>query len=261
MLPSFLRAGARVGSACDKAAVELRKKLEAIASRKEKATTALTDLRRSLDVSDEETIEDAWKRAQADLSGQEAEAKLLAASIEKAKEIEAKTKSVKAEQTVYATLEVDLRDTNFVNFLLEEKRLLLSALGSVQLKQLTGRYRFDDEGEFRIVDEFDGDKVRTVDTLSGGESFLASLALSLALADAVARHGGRLKCFFLDEGFGSLDADSLEHALDGIERIVSPDRLIGLVSHVAGLAERVADKLVLDKADDGSTVVVSGASA
>jgi exonuclease SbcC len=238
----------------------LQKKVQTISTRKAKATKGLEDLRTSLDLDVDDPVEDAWKTAQAETATREAEVTHLSELIEKTKELDARMKTVQAEHDLYVQLENDLRDSNFVNFLLEEKRLLLSELGSVKLKELTGRYRFDDEGDFRIVDEFDGDKVRTVDTLSGGETFLASLALSLALAEAVTRHGGRLQCFFLDEGFGSLDPDSLDLALDGIERIVSPDRLIGLVSHVRGLADRIEDKIVLDKTDDGTSLISSGAS-
>ena len=72
------------------------------------------------------------------------------------------------------------------------------------------------------IDELDADKRRSIETLSGGETFLASLALALALAETVARHGGRLQCFFIDEGFGSLDPESLDLSLDGIEKIVGP---------------------------------------
>jgi exonuclease SbcC len=161
---------------------------------------------------------------------------------------------------LFLQLKDDLTEKNFINFLLEDRRRLLSELGSVQLHDLTGRYRFDDAGEFNIVDELDADKVRDVGTLSGGEMFLASLALALGLAEAVAQEGGRLQCFFLDEGFGALDPESLDLALDGIERIVHPDRLIGLVSHVAGLAARVEDKIELEKGADGMTLVKDGAS-
>jgi exonuclease SbcC len=144
--------------------------------------------------------------------------------------------------------------------LLEDRRRLLAELGSERLREMSRRYRFDTMGEFNVVDELDGDKLRETETLSGGETFLASLALALALAEAVARSGGRLQCFFLDEGFGSLDAESLDLALDGIERIVSPGRLIGLVSHVAALAQRVDDRIELGKDADGMTVVEEGAA-
>jgi exonuclease SbcC len=120
---------------------------------------------------------------------------------------------------------------------------------------MTGRYRFDEAGTFRVIDGFNADSERGVDSLSGGETFLASLSLALGLAESVTRHGGRLQCFFLDEGFGSLDPDSLQKALDGIERIATGDRLIGLVSHVQGVSERVVDKIELDRDGDGMTLV------
>jgi DNA repair protein SbcC/Rad50 len=97
--------------------------------------------------------------------------------------------------------------------------------------------------------------------LSGGETFLASLALALALAQMVARGGGRLDAFFLDEGFGSLDPDHLDRAMEGIGRLVAGDdhRLVVLVSHVAEMREAVEDLIVLTKDQlTGDTVVIGG---
>lgn len=184
-----------------------------------------------------------------------AHVKKLEKDIERSKQLVEELRAVRAQVEIYNVLFEDLANTKFVNFLLEDKRRLLSELASAQLLQMTGRYRFDDEGTFNIVDESNADKERGVDTLSGGETFLASLALALGLAESVTRHGGRLQCFFLDEGFGSLDADALQKALDGIERIATRDRLIGLVSHTQGVAERIVDKIELDHDDDGMTVV------
>ena len=103
---------------------------------------------------------------------------------------------------------------------------------------------------------------RKADSLSGGETFLASLALALALAEMVARGGGRLDSFFLDEGFGSLDPEHLDLAMDGIGRLVSENerRLVVLVSHVAEMRDAIEDLVVLDKDDvTGDTIVRSGA--
>jgi DNA repair protein SbcC/Rad50 len=103
---------------------------------------------------------------------------------------------------------------------------------------------------------------RKADSLSGGETFLASLALALALAEMVARGGGRLDSFFLDEGFGSLDPEHLDRAMDGIGRLVSENehRLVVLVSHVAEMRDAIEDLIVLDKhAVTGDTIVMSGA--
>jgi exonuclease SbcC len=184
----------------------------------------------------------------------------LAAKIARAKELDAHEKELKTKRALFHQLADDLTDRHFVNFLLEDRRRLLSELASERLHEMTKRYRFTDDGEFNIVDELEGDVERGTDTLSGGETFLASLALALGLAETAARHGGRLQSFFLDEGFDSLDAEMLDQALDGIERIVTSDRLIALVSHVPALAARVEDKIVLGKDPEGSTVVLEGAS-
>jgi exonuclease SbcC len=124
-----------------------------------------------------------------------------------------------------------------------------------------GRYRFSEDGSFGVVDLMAAEQVRSADSLSGGETFLASLALALALAEMVARQGGRLDAFFLDEGFGSLDSDHLELAMEGVERLVTAaDRLVVVVSHVAALRDRIEDLIVLDKDElSGDTRVRSGA--
>lgn len=201
------------------------------------------------------------------LAGARGDARLCAQRIEdlgtkvkRAAELDRMEAGSRARGRLFDQLTDDLADRHFLSFLLEDRRRLLSELGSERLREMTGRYRFDDDAGFDVVDELNADRRRGVDTLSGGETFLASLALALALAETVSRHGGMLNCFFLDEGFGSLDAESLDLALDGIERIVSADRLIGLVSHVQGLATRVEDRIELDKDAEGMTQVKSGAS-
>jgi exonuclease SbcC len=136
---------------------------------------------------------------------------------------------------------------------------LLAELASARFLEMSnGRYRFTPDGQFDVIDGLAADTVRPCNSLSGGETFLASLALALGLSDAASRHGGRLQCFFLDEGFAALDADTLERAVEGIEHLVSEDRLIALVSHLPALSERVDDKIVLELDDAGETHVVRG---
>ena len=161
----------------------------------------------------------------------------------------------------------DLRDSRFLKYMLAGKRAQLAELGGERIRELTGgRFGFSPGDRFEIVDYGAADpelRVRGSDTLSGGETFLASLSLALALADLVAGQGGRLGSFFLDEGFGSLDADHLAIAMDGIERLASEteDRLVVLVSHVPGVQERVEDQIVLGApaVPGGGSRVVAGA--
>ncbi|MDA1241028.1 MAG: SbcC/MukB-like Walker B domain-containing protein, partial [Chloroflexi bacterium] len=162
----------------------------------------------------------------------------------------------------YGTLKDDLTPSQFLGYLLAEERATLANIGSERFEQLSGgRYRFKDQN-FAIVDLAAAEAERNADTLSGGETFLASLALALALAEMVAREGGRLDAFFLDEGFGSLDEEHLDLAMEGIERLVgeSADRLVVIVSHVPALRERIEDLIVLDREPaTGHTLVRRGA--
>jgi DNA repair protein SbcC/Rad50 len=160
-------------------------------------------------------------------------------------------------------LAADLTDSRFIRYLLDEERARLADLGSDHFQRLSaGRYRFTEDGAFEVVDLTAADAVRKSDSLSGGETFLASLALAISLAEMVARTGGRLDAFFLDEGFGSLDPEHLDLAMEGIEALVAEheDRLVVVVSHVPEMRSRVEDLIVLDKdAATGDTIVRHGA--
>ena len=111
-----------------------------------------------------------------------------------------------------------------------------------------------------VVDHYNG-TVRDVRTLSGGESFLASLALALGLADEVqsAAGGVRLDTLFVDEGFGSLDGDSLQEAVGVLTRLSDGHRLVGLISHVEALGNRIDRRITVTKAPEGgSTAKITG---
>jgi len=97
-----------------------------------------------------------------------------------------------------------------------------------------------------------------VSSLSGGETFQASLALALGVADTVEAHSGgvRLDALFIDEGFGSLDPDSLQLAMDELDRLREGGRLIGLISHVAALRERIRSGIEVIASERGSCLRV-----
>ena len=121
------------------------------------------------------------------------------------------------------------------------------------------RYRFADD-QFAITDLTAADVKRRSDSLSGGETFLASLGLALALAEMVAGTGGRLDAFFLDEGFGTLDPEHLDLAMEGVETLVAAEsgRLVVIVSHVPELRQRVEDLIQLERNPvTGDTRIVS----
>ncbi|NJP67285.1 SbcC/MukB-like Walker B domain-containing protein, partial [Streptomyces spiramenti] len=107
----------------------------------------------------------------------------------------------------------------------------------------------------RVTDAWTG-RDRDTATLSGGESFLVSLALALGLADAVAEESGgrRLDTLFIDEGFGTLDEETLDEVLDLLDALREQDRTVGIVSHVAELRARVPARLEVRKGSEGSTL-------
>jgi exonuclease SbcC len=123
-------------------------------------------------------------------------------------------------------------------------------LANLHLARLHGRYllRRKPEGELEldIVDSWQGDTPRDTRTLSGGEAFLVSRALALALSDLVS-HKASIDSLFLDEGFGTLDADTLEIALDALDRLNDSGKMIGIISHVEALKERIAVQVRVEK--------------
>ncbi|MES2818345.1 MAG: AAA family ATPase [Pseudomonadota bacterium] len=124
-------------------------------------------------------------------------------------------------------------------------------LANQQLQRLHGRYqlgrRSSGELELEVVDTWQGDVTRDCKTLSGGESFLVSLALALALSDLVS-HKTSIDSLFLDEGFGTLDGETLEVALDALDSLNATGKMIGVISHVEALKERIPVQLKVHKA-------------
>ena len=104
---------------------------------------------------------------------------------------------------------------------------------------------------------------RDAGTLSGGETFQASLALALAVADVVHRHAGgvQLDMLFVDEGFGALDADSLDQALDELDALRAGGRMVGIISHVPVLRERIAGGIVVTSTTRGSSAAIAAPAA
>jgi len=112
--------------------------------------------------------------------------------------------------------------------------------------------------ELEVLDQYTG-KLRPVRTLSGGESFMASLALALGLSDVIQRYAGgvEIDTLFVDEGFGALDADSLEQAIATLAGLTSGNRLVGIISHVTELKERIDRKVIIRSGVTGSRIELS----
>ena len=136
-------------------------------------------------------------------------------------------------------------------------RLMQMTAAQYELERIGAENQRSQSGlDLGVIDHYNGTH-RSVKTLSGGESFKASLALALGLSDEVqsAAGGIRLDTLFLDEGFGSLDEESLEQAIRVLAGLTEGDRLVGIISHVAALKDRIDRQVVVRKARTGGSTV------
>ena len=136
-------------------------------------------------------------------------------------------------------------------------RLMQMTAGQYELERIGAENQRSQSGlDLGIIDHYNGTR-RSVKTLSGGESFKASLALALGLSDEVQSSAGgiRLDTLFLDEGFGSLDEESLELAIRVLSGLTEGDRLVGIISHVGALKDRIDRQVVVHKARTGGSTV------
>ena len=136
-------------------------------------------------------------------------------------------------------------------------RLMQMTAGQYELERIGAENQRSQSGlDLGVIDHYNGTR-RSVTTLSGGESFKASLALALGLSDEVQSSAGgiRLDTLFLDEGFGSLDEESLELAIRVLSGLTEGDRLVGIISHVGALKDRIDRQVVVHKARTGGSTV------
>lgn len=195
-----------------------------------------------------------------------AEAVALAAKLTRATEVRVRHAEAQREAHIAGELGQLLMANRFRSYLLEEAIRTLGEDGSRHLRELSGgRYSFHTEGaDFLIVDGWNADERRSVKTLSGGETFLASLALALGLAEGLpalgpGEHGHqRLESLFIDEGFGTLDPDeTLDIVTQALENLRTNDRIVGIVTHLPQLAERLPAQIRVVKSQLGSHIEVT----
>lgn len=115
-------------------------------------------------------------------------------------------------------------------------------------------YKPKEELNFNLIDHYQTDQARLVDTSSGGEKFIISLALALGLSDLASKNV-KIDSLFIDEGFGTLDKNSLETVISTLETLQSKGKMIGIISHVENLKERIPTQIQIIKKSDGVSVV------
>ena len=227
-------------SGLDKEAAHAEGQREALVDRLLEACTEC-DLRV---VRDEDPLE-AVVEAQAEAKNEIAE---VSAAIEEAKALRRASKTLEIEQKTAEELALHLsaRAGRFESWLVKAALRRLVEGATAILEQLSdGQYALtiDDGGAFQVIDRHNADETRSAKTLSGGETFLASLALALALSDQLAdlasEGAASLEAIFLDEGFGTLDPETLDTVAATVENLAEDGRMVGIVTHVRELAERV----------------------
>jgi exonuclease SbcC len=183
------------------------------------------------------------------------ELRRLGLQLDKAKALRQEAAQREAEHARYHTLYQDLRSNRFPDFLLARTQQQLAWRASDIVREVTqGRYDLVFEaGDYGVIDAWSGLGVRSARTLSGGETFIASLALALALSDTLAGHTA-LGALFLDEGFGTLDAETLDAVTGVLQALTANGRMVGVISHVAALTERLPARLLVHKGVEGSSV-------
>ena len=171
-------------------------------------------------------------------------------------------KNLESEQKTYgknldqlARLRELIRGNNFMEFVAGEYLSDISAAATQTLLKLTGgRYFVRYDQGFFIGDNLCGGELRSVNTLSGGETFLVSLSLALALSAAIyAKSLKPIEFFFLDEGFGTLDEKLIDTVMDSLEKLKNSRFSIGLISHVEELKHRISNKIMVTGAVEGGS--------
>jgi exonuclease SbcC len=129
-------------------------------------------------------------------------------------------------------------------------------LANRYLLKINQRYRIlknpAQDLDLQIVDTYQADAIRPMATLSGGESFLVSLALALGLSDLAGRQA-QIGSLFIDEGFGTLDAETLDTAISSLENLQATGKMIGIISHVEALKERISTQIQIIKMTGGTS--------
>ncbi|MBD2189156.1 AAA family ATPase [Pseudanabaena mucicola] len=175
---------------------------------------------------------------------------------QESQELEARKIALQAQEQVYHTLAQDLQSNKFQEYILDSLQQELAHRASTLLQQLSeDRYILQIEsGDYWVSDNWNGGEKRRVRTLSGGETFAASLSMALALSERLSM-GIELGSLFLDEGFGTLDSETLESVTQILESLRQQDRLIGIITHIQSLAERLPTQIHVRKSINGSELV------
>ncbi len=201
----------------------------------------LSALKTELDVLDATSLEKT--RAEALLKEQ---IEKMSGDLEKLAALKSQRNALKKELDMYYDLTNLFEGNQFSEFLAKKQLKYITAEASIRFREMTGgRYGLELDGtDFVVCDNHNGGVRRSPRTLSGGETFIASLCLALALSSKIQMNNNTpLEFFFLDEGFGTLDASLTDTVMDALERLRNERLTVGVISHVQELQARISKKL------------------
>ncbi len=248
---------------------EMTRKMNAYADENKQITSSINELKKhfvedeydpdELDriAAQETELETLTSEKQQEIGGQQNIIKNLREALKQREEIEGDLNDAKKEMDRWKRLQETIPANTLRGFALEIIFRQMGVIANEQLRHLTsGRYQLKVEsiGELTVIDRWNANKERPVETLSGGESFLTSLALALALSE-LSQGRAQLNSLFLDEGFGTLDAETLDVAIASLEGLQMQGRSIYLISHIQELTRRLPVKIKVRKRGDGSSYI------
>lgn len=204
-----------------------------------------------------EEVDGQIQEAQQEIGAQRNEIDELRVALSKREALDDKVRAASDELERWNSLQEAIPRNDLRDFALDIMFKQVSRIANAQLKYLTSeRYQLKVEsiGKLTVLDRWNANEERPVETLSGGESFLTSLALALALSE-LSRGRAQLNSLFLDEGFGTLDSETLDIAIAALEGLRMRGRSIFLISHIQELTRRLPVKINVKKQGDGSSSI------
>ncbi len=204
-----------------------------------------------------EEIEVQIRETQRDIGAQEKKIAELRDALSKRETLDDEIQTTFDELTRWSRLQDAIPANGLRDFALDIMFKQVSRIANAQLEYLTsGRYQLKVEGigKLTVIDRWNANEERPVETLSGGEAFLTSLALALALSE-LSRGRAQINSLFLDEGFGTLDSETLDVAIAALEGLQMQGRSIFLISHIGELTRRIPVRIAVQKMGNGSSRV------
>lgn len=208
------------------------------------------------------SLKDEEERLQAEIGKLQHQLQELDLLKEKIVSLQGLIQSLRSQESLYVTIHQDLRKDRLPDYLLSSVLHTILESASEKYYELSGkRYKLSLEGtgEIQVLDGWNMDEPRSVTSLSGGESFAASLSVALALSEYL-QGRQRIQSLFIDEGFGHLDKETRDKVAEILSSLQTGERLVGIVTHIEELADLFPHRIIVEKLPEGSRILQSAGS-